>query len=44
MRLSLGEWAAIYTVWQRRHDKKPNVSPPSEEEFDLAIMRARGVA
>jgi len=42
MSLSLGEWEAMITQWNILHgDGKPQ--PPTEEEFDAAILRARGI-
>lgn len=41
-RLSLGQWAAICRTWTRAHDQKANVSPPSEDEFEAAVLAARG--
>lgn len=41
--LSIGEWAAICRAWQKSHgNNKPTA--PTEDEFDLAVMKARGVA
>lgn len=42
-RLSLGQWIAIRKGWDARHggEKAP---APTEDEFDLAVMRARGAA
>ena len=40
--LSLGEWAAILAAWNRAHgDGKPDA--PSDDEFDRAVLAARGV-
>jgi hypothetical protein len=40
--LSIGEWAAICRAWRKSHgDNKPEA--PTEDEFDAAIMRARGI-
>ncbi len=40
--LSLGEYAAICRQWAKAHgDGKP--SAPSEDEFDAAVMAARGI-
>jgi len=41
--LSLGEWSAILRAWNRAHgDGKPEA--PSDDEFDRAVMAARGVS
>lgn len=40
--LSLGEWAAICRGWNKAHGQN-TVSAPSEEEFDRAVMAARGL-
>lgn len=40
--LSLGQWAAICRGWAKAHGEA-KVDPPSEDEFDAAVMRARGV-
>lgn len=41
--LSLGQWWAIVTRWNKANgDGKPKA--PTEAEFDLATMAARGVA
>ncbi|MBA3576182.1 MAG: hypothetical protein H0W39_01000 [Sphingomonas sp.] len=41
--LSLGQWGSICRQWNKAHGdgKAP---PPSEDEFDLAVMRVRGAA
>lgn len=41
--LSLGEWIAICHGWDKAHGNG-SATPPSDEEFDLAVMRARGAA
>jgi hypothetical protein len=39
--LSLGEWAAVCRGWRKAHgDNKPTA--PTEDEFEQAVMRARG--
>lgn len=43
MRLSLGEWIAIVTGWQRAHGGS-TVAAPSDDEFDQAVMAARSIA
>lgn len=43
MALSLGEWTAICHAWNKAHGGE-KAKPPSEDEFDLAVMKARGVA
>lgn len=40
--LTIGQWDALFKHWQKVHATKP--SAPSEDEFDLAVMQARGVA
>lgn len=42
-RLSLGEYFAIAHGWNQAHGEK-TIAPPSEAEFDLAVMKVRGVA
>lgn len=42
-RLSLGEWAAILDGWMRAHGGERGVAPPSEAEFEQAMLAARGV-
>lgn len=39
--LSLGQYAALCASWNRAHGK---INPPTEAEFDLAVMRAEGTA
>jgi hypothetical protein len=39
MQLSLGEWGAIASYWERAHRKGSMASPPTEREFDDAIQR-----
>ena len=41
MSLSLGEWLAICAVWDRAHGKD-TAAPPSADEFEAALMAARG--
>lgn len=43
MRLSLGEWVTIVGAWNKAHGGA-KASPPSEDEFDRAVLAARGVA
>lgn len=44
MSLSLGEWVAVRQAWERAHsDDKNDVDPPTEDEFDRAVLAARGV-
>lgn len=39
--LSIGEWTAVCRAWRKAHGgDKP--APPTEAEFDLAMMMARG--
>ena len=40
--LSLGQWIAICRQWNRAHGKE-EVSPPTVEEFEAAMLAARGV-
>lgn len=41
--LSLGEWAAICRQWNKAHgESKPDA--PSDDEFDRAVLAARGVS
>jgi hypothetical protein len=42
-RLSIGEWAAICRTWNKVHGVD-SVAPPSEEEFERAVMAARGLS
>jgi hypothetical protein len=39
MSLSLGEWGAIASYWERAHRKGSLASPPSEQEFDAVVQR-----
>ncbi len=41
--LSLGEWSAICRSWTKAHSGKSSIAPPSEDDFDAAVMAARGV-
>lgn len=43
MSLSLGEYAAICRHWAKAHEGKDSVTAPSEDEFEHAVMAARGV-
>lgn len=40
-RLSIGEWYAICRRWDKAHGGSM-ATPPSEDEFDAAIIAARG--
>ncbi|WP_201661580.1 hypothetical protein [Rhizobium setariae] len=40
---SLGEWAAICRAWNKAHGGKSEIEPPSEADFEAAIMAARGM-
>lgn len=40
---SLGQWLAIVRIWNKAHGAE-QVAPPSEDEFETAVMKARGVA
>lgn len=42
MDLSLGEWAALCRFWDKAHGKS-TVRPPTEDEFEAAVLAARGV-
>ncbi len=42
-RLSLGQWMAIQRAWQKANSAS-KVDAPSEDEFEAAVMEARGVA
>jgi hypothetical protein len=39
---SLGEWASICRQWAKAHGES-TVEPPTEDEFEAAIMAARGL-
>jgi hypothetical protein len=41
-RLSLGQWAAICRQWAKAHGES-TVEPPSEDQFEAAILAARGL-
>jgi hypothetical protein len=41
-KLSLGQYAAIVRGWQKAHGEQ-KIDPPSEDEFDRAVMSARGL-
>jgi hypothetical protein len=43
MALSLGEWAVICGAWNKAHGDKSDVAPPSDDEFDAAVMAVRGL-
>lgn len=40
--LSIGEWAAICRTWQKANRTGPP-PPPTEAEFDKAVMLSRGI-
>lgn len=40
--MSLGQYAAIARGWAKAHGQA-KLSAPSEDEFDAAVMRARGI-
>ena len=42
--MSLGEWAAVIRAWNNVHGGKDDAVPPSEDEFEAAILAARGVS
>lgn len=39
--LSLGEWAAICRAWNKAHGERNDTAPPSEDEFEAAVIAAR---
>ena len=41
--ISLGEWSAVLKTWNKAHGGKDDAAPPSEAEFEAAILAARGV-
>lgn len=41
-RLSLGQWSALCRSWEKAHNTKASVAPPSEDEFEAAVLAARG--
>jgi hypothetical protein len=41
-RLSLGEWTAICRAWNRAHGGA-KAEAPSDDEFEAAVLAARGV-
>ena len=41
--MSLGEWAAVCRGWAEAHGGRSDTAPPSEDEFEAAVMAARGV-
>lgn len=40
--LSLGQWIATVAGWNKTHGGPQQVAPPSDDEFDKAVMAARG--
>lgn len=39
---SVGEWAAICRHWKQAHqDDSTDIDPPTEEEFEAAIVAVR---
>lgn len=40
MSMSLGEFVGLRAEWNRRHGEAQ--APPSDEEFDAAVLAARG--
>ena len=42
-RLSLGEWVATVRAWNRMHGGG-KTDAPSEEEFEAAMLAARGAS
>lgn len=42
MQMSLGEWVVTVAAWNRAHGGA-KASPPSEDEFDRAVLAARGI-
>lgn len=41
--LSIGQWVAIFKIWNAAHAPADSVAPPSRDEFDAAVARARGL-
>jgi hypothetical protein len=41
--LSLGQWMAICRGWNKAHGST-RTAPPTEDEFDRAVMQARGIS
>jgi hypothetical protein len=39
--MSLGQWIALARGWNKAH--RQDVEPPSVEEFEAAVLAARGV-
>lgn len=42
--LSLGQWSAICHVWNKAHQEKSETEAPSDDEFEQAVLAARGVS
>jgi len=39
--MSMGQWFALAAGWNKAH--RQDVEPPSVEEFEAAVLAARGV-
>lgn len=39
---SFGEWVAVCRAWSKAHGKN-EAAPPTEDEFDRAVMNVRGL-
>lgn len=39
--MSLGEWAAICRAWNKAHAERADTAPPTEDEFEAAVIAAR---
>lgn len=43
MSLTLGEWEMIVRARQRAHSDQDDVAPPTDAEFETAMLAARGL-
>lgn len=41
--LSIGQWVAVVRMWNQAHAPADAIAPPSRDEFEAAIARARGL-
>lgn len=41
--MSLGEWVAVARGWNKAHGAKDEAAPPTEDEFEAALLAARGI-
>lgn len=41
--LSIGQWAAKVRGWNKAHAPEGDLNPPTREEFEEAVARARGL-